>query len=240
MVISRLRDNLNTVSITRMNDDVKEIFGKNKFLTVFYQRELIDTDETIFPFKIFKLNADDQFNDYLESHMKRENILNMSSTLIYHFRRSLFEIFANAKNHSESISGTFACGKFNPSKKRMNFTVADAGIGIVENVQRYMIKEGLNTRHTIEWVIKWVMEGGNTTKSNQPGGLGLKQIKEFIKTNRGKLQLASQSGFYELSSSDESVRKMDNEFPGTCVNIEINTTDTGNYSLKSELVSSDV
>ena len=33
---------------------------------------------------------------------------------------------------------------------------------------------------------------------------------------------------------------MNNDFPGTCINIEINTEDTSSYCLKSELKSEDI
>jgi len=89
--------------------------------------------------------------------------------------------------------------------------------------------------------IKWALAEGNTTKTgNQPGGLGLKLLKEFIRMNKGKLQIASRFGFYEYSATVDSVTKLDHDFPGTCVNIEINTQDTSSYYLKSERSNNDI
>jgi hypothetical protein len=43
-----------------------------------------------------------------------------------------------------------------------------------------------------------------------------------------------------LQSDEESIQKMGNDFPGTCINIEINTEDKNSYSLKSELKSEEI
>lgn len=236
-VIAQLRDDLNDVSISDVPTGVKTILRKNKFLTVFNQSELTDTNQTTLPFKIFKLNAGDQFSDYLDTFMKGRGIPVMSEGLTKRFRQSLFEIFLNASIHSDSKSGIFVCGQFYPQKHRMDFTIADAGIGIRENVRKYTGIEKLNSCKAIEWA----MTEGNTTKTGrQPGGLGLKLIKEFIQMNKGKIQIVSRYGYFEFHANGESIQKMNNDFPGTCINIEINTEDRSSYCLKSELTSEDI
>lgn len=236
-VIARLRDELNDVSIANVPSGVSTILRKNKFFSVFNQPDLTDINQTTLPFKIFKLSAGDQFNDYLDNYMRGRGIPTMSDALIKRFRQSLFEIFLNATIHSKSESGIFACGQFYPQKHRMDFTIADAGVGIRENVRRYTRKPKLNSCKAIEWA----MTEGNTTKTgNQPGGLGLKLIKDFIQMNGGKIQVVSRFGYYEFSANGESIQKMNNDFPGTCINIEINTEDTSSYCLKAELKSEDI
>jgi len=235
-VIARLRDELNDVSINNMQSSVETILKKNRFLTVFNQPKLIDYNQTTLPFKIFKLTAGEQFNDYLSRYMKGKGIPTMSEALTKRFRQSLLEIFLNADIHSKSKSGVFVCGQFYPQKHRMDFTIADAGIGIRENVKQFT-KRKVNSVNAI----RWALTEGNTTKTqNQPGGLGLKLIKDFLKLNKGKLQIVSRFGYYEFAANNEVYTKMDNDFPGTCVNIEINTEDTSSYYLKSELKSEDI
>jgi len=237
VVIVRTRDELNDVLISNLPSDVSTILRKNKFLRVFNQEDLMDANQTTLPFKIFKLNAGEQFNDYLTLYMQNRGIPKMSDALTKRFRQSLFEIFLNATFHSRSESGIFVCGQFYPQKHRIDFTIADAGIGIRENVRKYTGKLKLNSCKAIEWA----MTEGNTTKTgNQPGGLGLKLIKDFIQMNNGKIQIVSRFGFYEFSANGELIHKMDNDFPGTCINIEINTEDKGSYCLKSELTNEDI
>ncbi|OQX28996.1 MAG: ATP-binding protein [Spirochaeta sp. LUC14_002_19_P3] len=234
-VIARLRDELNNVTIANVPAGISTILQKNKFLNVFNQPELPDTNQTTLPFKIFKLTAGDQFNDYLDTYMKGHGIPTMSEALTKRFRQSLFEIFLNATIHSQSKSGIFVCGQFYPNKHRLDFTVADAGIGILENVQRYIREPKI----TSCWAIEWAMTEGTTT-GNWPGGLGLKLIKDFIEMNGGKIQVVSRLGYYEFSANGRFPQEMNSDFPGTCINIEINTEDTSNYYLKSELKSEDI
>jgi len=231
-VIARLRNDLNDVSIHNLSSSIMTILKKNHFLNVFNMEVLMDTNQTTLPFKIFKYHAGEQFYDYLYSYMNGRGIPSMSQALTKRFRQSLFEIFQNAAIHSQSESGIFVCGQFFPQKHRLDFTIVDAGIGIRENVRRYIKQEKINSCAAI----RWAMSEGNTTKTgNQPGGLGLKLIKDFIRKNKGKLQIVSRFGYYAFSDNEDTVVKMDHDFPGTCVNIEINTQDTSSYCLKSEL-----
>ncbi|WP_430232586.1 ATP-binding protein [Nitrosomonas communis] len=237
VVVARLRDELNDVSVINLKPALDAILRKNHFLTKFQKNVLIDTNQTTVPFKTFKLQAGEQFYEYLESYMHGKGIPAMSEGLAKRFRQSLFEIFQNAAIHSKSESGIFTCGQYFPQMHCLDFTIADAGIGIRENVRQYTGNAKMSSRAAI----KWALTEGNTTKTgNQPGGLGLKLLKDFIRMNKGKLQIVSRFGYYEFSTTGENCMKLNHDFPGTCVNIEINTQDTSNYYLKSELSSNDI
>lgn len=236
-IISRIREELNDVSLTNLKPTLETILRKNHFLTKFQSPSLIDTNHTTVPFKIFKLQAGEQFFEYLESYMHGKGIPNMSEGLTKRFRQSLFEIFQNAAIHSKSSSGVFTCGQFFPQMHRLDFTIADAGVGIRDNVRKYTG----NSKMSSCAAIKWALTEGNTTKTgDQPGGLGLKLLKDFIRMNKGKLQIVSRYGYYQFSAAGENSLKLDHDFPGTCINIEINTQDTSSYCLKSELSSDDI
>ena len=213
-----------------------KIFQENQFLSVFNQRTSQDNKQTRLPFKIFKLTSGDQFNDYLDIYMGRKGIPTMSEALTKRFRQSLFEMFLNATFHSQSELGVFVCGHFYPDRHRLDFTIADPGVGIWENVREYRKhrkEPELNACQAIEWAMT---EGNTTHKNGQPGGLGLELIKNFIEMNGGKIQVVSRFGYYDFSNERETIlNKMDNDFLGTCINIEINTQDTKSYYLMSEL-----
>ena len=237
VVVARLRDELNDVSLINLKPALETILRKNHFLTRFQKTVLIDANQTTVPFKIFKLQAGEQFFEYLESCMYGKGIPAMSATLTKRFQQSLFEIFQNAAIHSKSESGIFTCGQFFPQMHRLDFTIADAGMGIRDNVRQYTGNVKMNSCAAIEWALT---EGNTTKTGNQPGGLGLKLLKDFIRINKGKLQIVSRFGCYEFSASGDSCRKLDHDFPGTCVNIEINTQDKNSYYLKFELSSNDI
>jgi signal transduction histidine kinase len=237
IVIARLRNRVNDVSIINVPDGIQTILRKNRFLCTFNISELPDTNQTTFPFKIFKLTAEEQFNDYLETYMNGRGIPEMSKELAKRFKQSLFELFINAAIHSESDSGIFLCGQFYPQLHRVDFTIADAGIGIPKKVQTYL---GMKTMDSCD-AIQWALTEGNTTKTGrQPGGLGLKLIKDFIQINKGSLQIVSRFGYYEFSAGGEVYQKLDHDFPGTCINIEINTNGMSRYFLKSELENEEI
>ena len=83
--------------------------------------------------------------------------------------------------------------------------------------------------------IVWATEANNTTKGGSvPGGLGLKLLGEFIDLNGGCLQIASDAGYWRRSNKGSSSTPLGHPFPGTVVNIEINTADTHSYVLSSE------
>lgn len=134
--------------------------------------------------------------------------------------------------HSESELGVFACGQFFPKKHRLDFCVADAGIGI----RRKIYKE-LGLRMNSDKAIEWALQEGNTTrKGNIPGGLGLQLIREFIAMNKGRIQIVSDRGYWEFSPQGETLTRIDIPFPGAVINIDIdiNTADTSAYRLRAE------
>lgn len=236
-VIAGLFENLNDVSVVKMTREIKQILQKNRFLSIFDIDAIPDSNQTALPFKILKKYAGEQFFEYLEYYMRGKGIPKMSSALTKRFRQSLFELFQNAAMHAGSDSGIFTCGQFYPQKHRLDFTIADAGIGFRENVRRYKNDSKINSCDAIEWALK---EGNTTKTGQQPGGLGLKLLKDFIRLNKGKLQIVSRFGYYEFDANGQYVRKMEHDFPGTCVNIEINTEDTNTYCLKTELSHDDI
>ena len=111
----------------------------------------------------------------------------MSPGLLKKFRESIFEIFSNAVLHSRTEMGIFSCGQFFPRRHRLDFSVADLGIGMRRNIQE-------NTGMDLSSVaaLEWATQGQNTTKRGPvPGGLGLKLLSEFIDLNGGCIQILS-------------------------------------------------
>lgn len=236
-ILARNYDRLNDVELKNVSPSIQKILRKNHFLTRFGHDDAYDHYQTTLPFKIFKLGAGEQFFEYLESYMQGRGIPEMSPGLTKKFHQSLLEIFQNAKVHSHSELGIFACGQFYPFKTRVDFTIADAGIGIRQNVRKYLHDKTISSCAAIEWALH---EGHTTNIGPHPGGLGLKLIKDFIRLNQGKIQIVSRHGFYQFTCQGEESRKMTHDFPGTCVNIEINTNDPCRYFLKSELQDVDI
>ena len=111
--------------------------------------------------------------------------------------------------------------------------IVDLGRTIATNVNTYLYrKEQLPPMSDCD-AIRWAFVKGNTTKEN-PGGLGLSLLQEFVKLNEGSLHMVSASGFIEYSNNQFRSHPLDKQFPGTIVNIKFNFNDPKNYWMSSE------
>ena len=216
---------------------MERILSKNGFLSAYGRKKIPDTWGTTIPYQRFDVKDDRFFGSYIESEfVRRSEMPRMSLALLKKFRESVFEIFSNAVIHSQTKLGIFACGQYYPTKKRLDFCVADLGIGIHRNVT-----ETVGLDMSPEAAIAWATEGQNTTKRGRiPGGLGLKLLTEFIRLNGGQIQIVSDAGYWKFSGNGTKIAKLNSPFPGTVVTIEVNTSDTQSYLLKSEVSETDI
>ena len=236
-ILAQVADKFNIVEIVAVPDEVEQVLRKNQFLTNFWYESLDDTNHTTMPFRRMRLIDEGEFEEYIHWQLSGRGIPEMSEGASRLFKKKVFEVYQNAVTHSESELGVFVCGQFFPQQDRLDFTIADVGIGIRETVRRYFENPHINSLPALKWALKPL----NTTKYGpHPGGLGLEFLQKFARLNGGKIQIASRFGFYELNYDGESFAKMEADFPGTAVTIGINTADEGVYVLKSEIDTDDV
>lgn len=236
-ILYRLGENLNTVRLQNINPKVVAILSKNGFLSHYGRERIPDQWGTTIPYQRFDVKDDRYFAGYIETElMRRSEIPSMSVGLLKKFRESIFEIFSNAVLHSRTEQGIFSCGQFFPKRHQLDFSVADLGVGICQNV-----KENAGLDLVPEEAIAWATEGRNTTKRGQiPGGLGLKLLGEFIDLNGGRIQIVSDAGYWRRENRKTVTARLSQPFPGTVVSVEINTADTQTYALTSELSEDDI
>lgn len=228
--------NWNTATLVGLRPRVRDILTKNGFLSAYGGGKAPDTWGTTIRYQRFEPKDDRFFAAYAQSHLKGKGIPRMTGALRKKLLESIFEIFNNAVAHSETKLGIFACGQFYPRKHKLDFSVADLGMGIRENLSR---------RRKIDLdalaAIKWALTGTNTTKTDAiPGGLGLKLLRDFIELNRGRIQIVSDAGYWEFAAGKAHGRALPHPFPGTVVNVEINTADQNSYRLSTEVDPSDI
>jgi len=236
-ILYRLSDRVNNVNLVNVPPSVNRILSKNSFLSHYGGNKLPDTWGTTIPYRRFEAKDDRYFASYIEEEfIRRSEMPKMSVGLAKKFRESVFEIFSNAVIHSQTKLGIFSCGQYFPKRDRLDFAVADLGIGIRQNVLR---NAGLNLRS--DQAISWATEERNTTKKGRiPGGLGLKLLREFITLNRGRIQIVSDSGYWALEDGEVVTTELKHRFPGTVVSIEIDTADKRSYKLSSEISEKDI
>ncbi len=237
-ILYRLGNNLNTVSLINIPESIKEILLKNGFLGHYgWTHSVPDLWGTTIPYKQFDIKDSRYFSDYIDNEfILRSEIPEMSPRLLKKFRESVFEIFNNAVQHSNTKLGVFSCGQFFPNRNELNFMMVDLGIGIREKVREH-IGQDIAPEKAIEWATK---EKNTTKHSNIPGGLGLKLLCEFIDLNGGRIQIISDAGYWCRENSHTTKNRLDHPFPGTAVSIKINTADPHSYRLSSEPRTDDI
>jgi hypothetical protein len=231
-VLARVADRFNAIEIVNIPELIERVLRKNGFLIQHRYQPLEDANRTTIPFRRLQRTDEGLFEDYLQRHLRGKGIPRMSEGLGKVFKQKIFEVFQNAVIHSESEQGIFVCGQFFPQKQRLDLTLADAGIGIRENVRRYFDDRKIASVPAIRWALQ---EGHTTKKGQQPGGLGLKFLHDFVRLNKGRIHIVSRFGFYEFQGGTESFTKMAGDYPGTTVTLEVNTADTAAYRLESEV-----
>jgi hypothetical protein len=233
-ILYRLGRRGNSIELQNIPPRVETILSKNGFLSHYSREAVPDKWGTTISYQRFDVKDDRFFGQYIEKELvRRGEIPHMSAGLLKRFRESIFEIFSNAVIHSRTKLGIYSCGQFFPNKNRLDFSIADLGMGI-----RHNLKETRGMDLSAHEAIIWAVTGHNTTKNGPvPGGLGLKLLREFITKNRGNIQIVSDRGYWSLNGGTQ---ELPHRFPGTVVNIEINTADTKSYHLLSELRPEDV
>jgi len=130
-ILYRLSDRMNSVTLANAPTSVERILSKNGFLSHYGGNRLPDTWGTTIPYRRFEAKDDRYFASYIEEEfVRRSEMPKMSSGLVKKFRESVFEIFSNAVIHSQTKLGIFSCGQYFPKRDRLDFAVADLGIGI--------------------------------------------------------------------------------------------------------------
>lgn len=233
-IINQAKADFNNITIKDLKPKQEDIFSRNHFLAAFGGEKISDRNETTIKYRRNKLADDKLIKEFLDKELiNKPDFPKLSLAAKGEIIRSIFEIYSNAVIHGDCTE-VFSCGQFYPQRTPscIDFTIVDVGRTIRKNVQEY-----LNIEISGIDAIKWAMHANNTTKpkeKNIPGGLGLKIIKDFAKMNRGKIQIASGNGYYQLEKGSEKFLELPHDFPGTLVNLEFNLDDKSFYYLKRE------
>ncbi|MFA6702867.1 MAG: hypothetical protein WCS06_09435 [Dysgonamonadaceae bacterium] len=228
VVLDKLTSNINSINI-HVSEKAKDILQRNCFLSNYGYEIKYDKNDTTIPYTRFSRNESKNFADYVYNKLLSHNSMpNLSEGLKRKVLEVICELFSNASLHSKT-SYIYACGQYYPNLNQFDFTIADMGIGIRENVSAFMGKDIDSIK-----AIQWALVDGNTTKKSVPGGYGLGILKNLITYNNGFMQIVSDDGFYEFNNNRETYKNFMGKFPGTVVNLQFRTNDFASYSLTNE------
>lgn len=136
---------------------------------------------------------------------------------------SIYEICDNVINHSNSPNGGFVEAVTYSKEKRISFTVADAGRGILNS-----LREGIPTLRTNVEAIGEAMKEGVTRDKQFGQGNGLNGSLNITTMSGGSLDISSGSGrlYCTANHSKNNESNPDEFFRGTSVSGQIFMSDS--------------
>lgn len=224
-VIARFFLEMKSVSVGGIRDDIIAVFQKNGFAEIIRLQRVPDANGTTIPFVRFRPTETRGFAEYSTGKFKEFFVRKRYGNPPENFFESVNEIFQNSAFHSKTNASIAACGQFFPASRRIDFAISDSGIGIPRSVREF-IRSPIDDSDAVVWA----MSDSNTTRvlnpNGSPGGLGLKIVRDFIDTTYGKLVIVSGTAFVCREIGKTETVALENPFPGTCVNIEVNIVAT--------------
>jgi hypothetical protein len=157
---------------------------------------------------------------YLENKWLGGGAVRLSADLRAAIMGNAWEVYANAFEHADSPIGIMNCGSYDRPRRLLRLAVMDFGVGIPENVRRYRPGQTIDPRSAM----KWAFSESTSTKAETVGysrGLGLHTLKEFIKVNKGFMEVFSNDGYVRIAGDREIYRRRDFNLHGTLVQISL-------------------
>lgn len=230
-LIKRLEQRQVKVKLINLQERVKDILLRNGFLAHLGGDSSPDPYQTTIAYQEFSVDDEVAFSGYIgEKLVHHRGWPKMPTELSRAFRQNVCEVFSNAVNHSDTKLGVFSCGQFYPNKNHLNFTIADLGVGIQQKIKTHANRDCSSVE-----AINWATKGYTTKPDSRTGGMGLKTLCRFLDKNEGVVRIVSDDGYWQRNSGKITSEVLFYPFPGTVVNLEINTADTHSWGEQSDL-----
>ena len=169
--------------------------------------------------------------EYLLDRWLGKNWVDISLGLKSAIAGNVWEIYANAFEHSNSSLGVFSCGQHYPKQKELHLTIVDFGQGIANNVRSLPQNRSLDASQALKWAFQ---TGNSTAIKTISRGIGLSTLQNFVSTNRGNLKIFSNDGYVNIKDNKVIHEKRTINFQGTLINIAFKC-DESFYCLASEV-----
>lgn len=223
-----------TFNWNTLQNNIFTNLGQNGFLAAFKHGGDPWTGNSI-PYREDKVLDKNSMMDYLKVKWLRQGWVHVSELLQNAIAGSVWEIYTNAFEHAQSPIGVFSCGQHYPRRKELQLTVADFGVGIPSTVRLFFSNDQRAHSLSAANCLKWAFQPGTTTKPNGTSrGMGLDLLKEFVKINKGKLEIFSHEGYALIDETQEIFMNRQTFFEGTLVNISFRC-DKSYYHFASEV-----
>ncbi len=216
-----------------LQPDLLKNLKKNTFYRIFGRGGFVLQGNTV-PYREDAVQHKDELIKYLKNDWLGRGWVHVSKRLSDAIAGQIWEIYANAFEHAGSPIGIFSCGQYYPVQHLLKLTVVDFGVGIPSNVRLFLKNDPRASRLSAENCLRWAFKRGTTTKPNGISrGVGLDLLKDFIKINKGKLEIFSHEGYALIEDDYENFMNLQTFFEGTLVNITLRC-DESYYHFVSE------
>jgi len=205
---------------TLRNDWVKNTLSQNGFAGSFGSFSSGWSGHSI-PYREDRFRDANSIVDYLENYWLGRGWVHVSPRLRDAIIGHVWEIYNNAFEHSGSEIGVFSCGQHFYTQNELILSVVDFGQGIPAKVRTFLSSDPRADQLTAAGCLRWAFQRGSTTKADEPGGLGLDLLKEFVRINQGKLEVYSNEGYAMINKDGEQYENTDISFEGTVVHITL-------------------
>lgn len=180
---------------TLKNNWVSTNLAQNGFMAAFGHSSGQWSGNSI-PYREDKFLDKNSMMDYLKIMWLGRGWVHVSEQLRNAIVGRVWEIYDNAFMHAQSSIGIFSCGQHYPRHHELKLTVVDFGVGIPSNVRLFFRDDPRAESLSAANSLKWAFQRGTTTKPNgMSRGMGLDLLKEFVKINKGKLEIFSHEGY---------------------------------------------
>ncbi|MBL7975195.1 MAG: hypothetical protein JNJ85_09800 [Candidatus Kapabacteria bacterium] len=183
------------------------------------RRSLEFPQQDIICVRRFFPSCENEFIEWLE-HNVRDKIPMMEEQVWKQIVEHIYEVLNNTFYHADTMHGISVCGQYYPTCGYFELALYDCGKGIPANVRQF---DQFTRQFTDEECVKWSTKKGTTTRPrNTPGGLGLFRIEEFLRLNKGSMQIVSGTGFYEFCGVKGcTTHTLQKGISGTMVNLRV-------------------
>lgn len=216
----RLRGGSVQIKLNSLRPEIRNNLAQNGFLKAMGEDEG-PWDGNSIPYRHDNIPNPEEIILYLQNKWIGRGWLHVSQRLSDAIVGIIWEIYANAFEHSNSLIGVFSCGQHYPRLNELTLTIIDFGIGIPGSVRAFLEKDGTGNNISDETALEMAFKSGFTTKPEKSRGIGLDLLKEFIQKNRGQLDVYSNSAHVKINDEEEIYGKIPAYFNGTAINIKL-------------------
>lgn len=173
---------------------------------------------------------EDGIVEYLKNNWLGCGWVNISHELTNAIASQMWEVYANAFEHSGTRVGVLSCGQYFKQRKELVLAVVDFGVGIPSNARFHTGNAALPGGEAMRWAFT---RGTSTAQKPGPRGMGLDLLKEFVRVSQGVLAIYSHDGYACIDSSGEIYQNSHAFFEGTLAQVTLRC-DGNHYALSNE------